>query len=80
MILLDEFKTNQSARPVWELVSDSNSVPIKDFAYGMNIGGMRPPIAGQVPEPLQPGVPYRLFVKAGKQKVTHDFTLEPLSP
>ena len=80
MVPLEELKTNKYAHPVWELVSDSNSVPVKDFTYGMDIGGMRPPIEGLTPEPLEPGVPYRLLVQAGKQKITHDFTLQPLSP
>jgi hypothetical protein len=80
MVPIDALKTNKYAHPVWELVSDSNSVPVKDFTYGMDIGGMRPPIEGLTPEPLEPGVPYRLLVQAGKQKITHDFTLQPLSP
>jgi hypothetical protein len=80
MVPLEALKTNPYAHPVWELVSDSNSVPIKDFTYGLHIRGMRPRIEGLTPEPLQPGVPYRLLVQAGKQKVTHDFTLQPLPP
>jgi hypothetical protein len=80
MVPIEALKTNAYAHAVWELVSDSNSVPIKDFTYGMDIGGMRPPIEGLTPEALEPGVPYRLLVRAGKQRVTHDFTLQPLSP
>ena len=80
MIPLDALKTNKYARPVWELVSDSNSAPIKDFTYGTDIRGMRPRIEGLMPDHLQPGTPYRLFVQAGRQKFTHDFTLQPLPP
>ncbi|MGA2864652.1 MAG: hypothetical protein ABSF95_09205 [Verrucomicrobiota bacterium] len=80
IISLDALRTNKYARPVWELVSDSNSVPTKDFLYGMNIRGMRPTVKGLLPEPLRPGVPYRLYVQVGKQKAEHDFTPEAPSP
>jgi hypothetical protein len=80
MVPLDQFKTNQYAHALWELVSDSNSAPVKDFTYGAHIRGMRPPIEGLTPEPLEPGVPYRLLVQAGREKITHDFTLRPFSP
>jgi len=55
-------------------------VPVKDFTYGMRIRGLRPSTEGLTPEPLEPGVPYRLLVQAGERKLTHDFTLPPLSP
>src|SRR6516164_8291507 len=34
VVSADEFKTNMNAIPVWHLVSDSNSVPLKQFHYG----------------------------------------------
>jgi hypothetical protein len=80
LVPIETLKTNKYAHPVWELVSDSNSVPTKDFTYGVRIRGMRLPIDGITPEPLQPGVPYRLFVQAGRNKITYDFTLRPSSP
>src|ERR1051326_3160390 len=40
VISADELATNKYAHPVWDLVSDSNSVPVKTFVYGANIRGM----------------------------------------
>lgn len=71
-----KIETNQFAVPVWRIVSDSNSVPISSFNYGSGIRGMRPEAKGVRPEPLQPGVNYRLFVVTD-QDVTaqHDFMI-----
>ena len=74
-----EMETNKSARSLWELVSDSNSVPLKSFVYGMNPGGMKSAVAGAKPDSLQPGVKYRLMIKAGSVQAQHDFTPMPRS-
>ena len=74
-----EIETNKYPQPIWHLVSDSNSVPIKEFTYGMRIGGMHPAMKGTSPDPLEPGVAYRLSVEAGRQKAEHDFMPEPRS-
>jgi hypothetical protein len=70
---LDDFQTNKLAEPLWHLVSDSGSDDVDQFFYGGNIDGMDPAVEGARPEPLQPGVTYRLFVTAGKIKGWHDF-------
>ena len=70
-------ETNKYPQPIWYLVSDSNSVPVKEFTYGMRIPGMHPALKGASPDPLEPGVTYRLLVESGRQKITHDFTPEP---
>jgi hypothetical protein len=72
-----DIETNRYPQAVWSLISDSNSLPIKEFTYGMRIPGMRPALSGSNPDPLEPGVKYRLFVEVGKQKVQHDFVPEP---
>jgi hypothetical protein len=72
-----DIETNKFPQPIWNLVSDSNSAPLKEFTYGMRIPGMRPAMKGTLPDPLEPGVPYRLMVEAGKEKVQHDFIPEP---
>jgi hypothetical protein len=69
-----DIETNKYPQPVWSLVSDSNSVPVKNFIYGMRIQGMHPVIKGAAPDPLVPGVAYRLFVEAGPEKAQRDFT------
>ena len=76
VVPLAAFETNRSVLPVWHLISDSNSVPVKTFFYGQPIGGMRPAIKGVRPEPLETNVTYRLFVIAGKIKGEHDFELK----
>ena len=72
---LAEWQTNQHALPIWHLVSDSNSVPVKFFVYGQRIRGMKPAVPGARPQPLQPNVACRLFVTAGKARGRHDFEI-----
>lgn len=77
VVPLSALATNKFPQPVWHLVSVSNSVPLKSFVYGQNIGGMKAAIAGSRPVPLEPGVTYRLFVEAGAIKGQHDFVPKP---
>ena len=75
-----ELATNKYANPAWHLISDSNSIPTKNIIYGYPVKGMKPAIARMRPEPLQPNVPYVLFVEAGKIKGrTNFFTKEMVS-
>lgn len=74
VIPLADLQTNQFPHPIWELITDSNSVPVKNFVYGQPIRGMKPSVKGATADPLQPGAAYRLFVQAGSEKVTHDFS------
>lgn len=77
VIPLSDIQTNKYPHPIWELTSDSNSVPVKDFVYGRNIRGMRPSVKGAQPEPLVPGIGYRLYVVAHSGKAEHDFVPVP---
>ncbi len=71
-----KIETNQYAVPIWRIISDSNSVPTSSFNYGSGIRGMRPEAKGVRPQPLQPGVNYRLFVVTEKDiKAQHDFII-----
>jgi len=65
VVAASEFATNKYAYPLWHLVSDSNSVPIKAIIYGLPIGGMKPKVPEARPDPLQPDVNYVLLVEAG---------------
>jgi hypothetical protein len=76
VISIPELTTNKYAEPVWELASDSNSVPTQAFSYGLRIRGMHPRVKGQQPVPLAPNTPYRLFVQAGYLRGEHDFTIK----
>ena len=68
-------ETNRFALPLWELVSDSNSVPTRAFTYGLKIKGMHPAVKGATADPLVPNVAYRLLVESKSLKGQHDFTV-----
>lgn len=44
VVPLAEFQTNSRVLPLWHLVSDSNSAPIKFFFYGARIRGLKPEV------------------------------------
>ena len=73
VIPVREAETKKYPQPIWHLISDSNSVPTADVTYGVPIEGMRPAVQGATPDPLAPGVKYRLLIKAGGLKLEHDF-------
>lgn len=76
LVSLDPAQTNLASVPLWHLVSNSNSIPVKSFFYGQYIRGLRPAVAGSRPEPLSTNIPYRLIVQAGNVKGQHDFELK----
>jgi hypothetical protein len=73
VVPMAEGKFDPLAAPVWHLVSDSNSVPIRAFRYGQGIRGMKPALKGVRAEPLKPGLVYRLMLKAGNSTGDKDF-------
>jgi len=76
VVPLAVYQTNSNVLPVWHLISDSNSVPLKVFSYGQFIRGLKPAVAGTHAQPLSNSVTYRLLVTAGKIKGEHDFELK----
>jgi hypothetical protein len=80
VVSVTDLETNKIPRPVWHLISESNSAPIKEFFYGAPIRGMHPEIKGAGAETLEPGVTYRLLVEAGSFKGQHDFVPEAQGP
>ena len=72
-----ELATNPFAHPVWEIISDSNSAPVRAFTYGYRIKGMHPAVKGATPDALQPNIAYRLFVESKSLKGQRDFTVTP---
>lgn len=77
VVAVAEIATNKYAHPLWELVSSSNSVPLRSFEYGQRIRGMQPKIANAEPDPLEPGVSYRLLVDTLSERGEHEFTPTP---
>ena len=80
VVIAAEIKTNKFAHPLWDLVSESNSVPTASFAYGERLRGLHPVVKGASADPLEPGVMYRLFLKTRDKEAHHDFTTTPPRP
>ena len=74
VILVSDAATNKFPHAIWNLETDSNSIPVKEFMYGAPIRGMKPAVKGVGADPLQPGVNYRLLIQAGAENAQHDFT------
>ena len=66
VVATEELKTNKYAAPLWNLITDSNSIPTKAIVYGFPIKGMKPAVPRARPEPLLAGVEYTLLIEAGK--------------
>ena len=75
VVPLADYQKNSETPPVWHLISDSGSIPLKEFIYGQHIRGMDPAFEGDEPQPLETNVVYRLFVAAGRVKGSHDFQI-----
>lgn len=73
IVPLAAYQTNKYVHPLWHLVSESNSVPMKAIVYGMRIRGMHPKVKGAEADPLEANVDYRLIVEAGDVHGEHDF-------
>jgi len=76
VVSLADYQKNPNASSLWHLVSDSNSIPVKEFIYGQHIHGMRPALAGENPQTLETNVVYHLIVSAGRIKGEKDFSIK----
>lgn len=70
----DELLTNKTPSALWELISTSNSAPVKLISYGVPVRGLQLRVPQARPEPLEPGVMYVLQVETTKHKGEHVFT------
>ena len=77
ILTVASLETNKFPIPAWQLISDSNSVPVKGFLYGGVIAGMKPAKIKPQPDNLQPNTVYRVFVEAGRAKGQIDFRTPP---
>ena len=76
VVVAADIETNKFPHAIWKLVTDSNSVPVSTFNYGNPLRGMRPDIKGALPDPLEPGIAYRLIIEtANNKRAQHDFTV-----
>jgi hypothetical protein len=73
VVSAEDMTTNKYPTPLWHLVSDSNSMPIKAIIYGYPIKGMKPAVPRARPQPLQPEVEYVLMLEAGKIRAQTNF-------
>jgi hypothetical protein len=76
VVPLAEYQANPKLIPLWHMVSDSNSLPVKTFYYGQYIRGLKPAVVGSHAQPLTNNITYRILVSAGKVKGEHDFELK----
>src|SRR5258708_2006138 len=56
VVPVSDIETNKYPHPIWQLISESNSVPTKEFFYGSSIHGMHPRVEGATAESLEPGI------------------------
>jgi hypothetical protein len=80
VVSLADLATNKYPHAIWHLISESNSVPTKEFSYGAPIPGMHPALKGVTADPLEPGAQYRLIIEADNHKAEHDFTAVARTP
>ena len=76
VVPLAAWETNKHVLPLWHLVTESNSVPMKSFSYGQFIPGLHAAIKGTHPETLATNIVYCLLIHAGQFEANHHFELE----
>ncbi len=75
VVAVGDLRTNKYPHALWQLTAPAGSAPVDSLAYGFPVAGMKGPAAGIGPEPLEPGVEYRLLVEAGEWKGARDFVI-----
>lgn len=79
VVSAEDLRTNKYPTPLWEVISDTHSVPTKVVRYGEAPRGMKPSVPRARPQPLEPGVEYVVIVEAGKLKAQTNFTTREVS-
>jgi hypothetical protein len=80
VVPLAAWEADPKTLPVWHLVSESNSVPVKGFMYGDRIRGMVPYVKDSRPQPLETNLIYRLLIEGDSGNGQHDFNLAGALP
>lgn len=64
VVAVADVETNKHPHALWNLIADTNSVPLKGLTYGEVPSGMKSKVPKVRAEPLQPQTKYRLLVDA----------------
>ena len=73
VVVAEDLKTNKFPNPLWHMISEKGSSPLKFLLYGQPIRDMKPAVPRARPQPLQPDVQYELMIEAGKIKGQTNF-------
>ncbi len=73
VLVEEDMKTNKYPTPVWHMISEKGSPPMKSLIYGFRVKNMKPAIPRSRPQPLLPDVKYVLEVAAGDAKGQTNF-------
>jgi hypothetical protein len=73
VVSAQDLSTNKYPRALWHVIEDGKSVPVKAISYGKPAPGMKPAIPDLMPDPLEPGQEYVVFVEAGSIKAHTNF-------
>jgi len=73
VVSAQDLSTNKYPRALWHVVEDGKSVPVKAISYGKPARGMKPAVPDLLPEPLEPGQEYVVFIEAGSIKAHTNF-------
>jgi hypothetical protein len=79
----EDTKTNKYPTPLWHMISDKGSEPMKNLIYGQPLfkEKLKPSEPRARPQPLLPGVKYIIQLEAGKIRgQTNFFTREVVDP
>ena len=72
---LADVMTNKYPYAIWNLVSESNSPPVKSLVYGQRIRGLQPSVKNATPDTLEAGGSYRLVIETATLKAEKDFQI-----
>jgi len=72
---LQDALTNKYPYAIWDLVSESNSPPVKSLVYGNRLRGLHPTVKGAQAEPLEAGGSYRIVISSDGRKAEKDFEI-----
>ena len=75
VVLASEIATNKYAHPLWHMVANTRTAPIRGFLYGMEIPGMHTAVKNATADQLTMEPTYRLLIEAGSLKTQYDFDL-----